>query len=162
MVGQLQIMQKKEVHLQEMDQLGTVFSFPDLKTNKERTRIIIFATDNDVAGTETVTLEEACDICKKYDIKLYAYCPSVEINSYTTNEKIASYKRAVEKNAEGKFYTGDLDKMTTSIINEIKETKTSLLKTSKKTQVTDHPESIFISITILFLVLVIIEKRIKL
>lgn len=51
---------------------------------------------------------------------------------YTSNEKIASYKKAVEQNAGGKFYTGDLQKMTTSIVQEIKETKTSLLKTSKK------------------------------
>ena len=115
-----------------MGQLGTLYSFPDIKTNKDRTRIIIFATDNDVSGTETVTLEEACTLCKKYNVNLYAYCPSVEMNVYTSKEKIANYKNAVEKNAEGKFYTGELEKMTSNIVNEIKETKTSLLKSSKK------------------------------
>lgn len=81
---------------------------------------------------------------------------------YTSNEKIASYKKAVEQNAGGKFYTGDLQKMTTSIVQEIKETKTSLLKTSKKTYVTDHPEIFFISIIVIFLSLIILEKRIRL
>lgn len=81
---------------------------------------------------------------------------------YTSNEKIASYKKAVEQNAGGKFYSGDLQKMTTSIVQEIKETKTSLLKTSKKTYVTDHPEIFFISIIVIFFSLIILEKRIRL
>ena len=86
-----------------MGQRGTIYSFPDVKTNNDRTRIIIFATDNDVAGTETVTLEEACKLCKKYNINLYAYCPSIDMNKYTSKEKIDSYKNAVESSAGGKF-----------------------------------------------------------
>jgi len=141
---------------------GTIFSFPNIKEDKERTRIIIFATDNDVAGTETITLEEACKLCKEYNINLYAYCPTTEMNPYTSQDKINSYKKAVEKNADGKFYTGDLDKLSSQIVDEIKETKTSLIKTSNKTFVTDHPEILVISITIVFLILIIIEKRVKL
>lgn len=83
------------------------------------------------------------------------------MNQYTSEEKIASYKKSVE-NAKGKFYTGDLDKMTSSIVDEIKSTKTSLLKTSKKTYITDHPEIFFISVLVMFLILIIIEKRIRL
>ena len=51
--------------------------------------------------------------------------------------------------------------MSSNIVNEIKETKTSLLKTSKKTFVTDHPEIFFISVVILYAISVFIEKRIK-
>ncbi len=133
-----------------------------MKKDKDRTRIIIFATDNDVAGKETVSLEEACSLCKQYEIKLYAYCPTVEMNIYTSSQKIASYKKAVEENAGGKFYTGNLDKMVPSMVQEIKETKTSLIKTSKKRYVTDHPKIFFISIIVIFFILVIIEKRIRL
>ena len=114
-----------------MDQHGTIFSFPDIKTNKDRTRIIIFATDNDLSSRnngETISLEDACSISKQYNIK---------------------------------FYTGNLDKMTSSIVNEIRDTKTSLLKTSKKKIVTDHPEVLFIIFIVLFLILNIMEKRIK-
>ncbi len=128
----------------------------------ERTRIIIFATDNDVLGTETISLEDACSICKQYNINLYAYCPTTQMNAYTSEQKIASYKKAVEERAEGKFYTGNLTQMTSSIVNEIKETKTSLLKTNKKTYVTDYPQIFLITIVITFLVLIIIEKRAKL
>lgn len=139
-----------------------MFSFPNLKIDKDRTRIIIFATDNDVSGKEAVSLEEACILCKQYDVNLYAYCPSVEMNENTSTQKINSYKNAVEQSAGGKFYTGDLDKMTSSIVKEIKETKTSLLKTSKKTHVKDYPEIFLISTIIIFIILIIVEKRIRL
>ncbi len=141
---------------------GTVSSFPDLKENKDRTRIIIFATDNDVSGTEAVTLEEACAYCKQNNINLYAYCPSVDMNPYTSSEKIASYKAAVENIAGGKFYVGSLDKMSSSIVNEIKDTKTSEMNTSVKTIITDHPEVLCVIVTILIVILIILEKRIKL
>lgn len=137
---------------------GTIFSFPNLKTEKERTRIIIFATDNDLQGKETVTLADACSLCKTYNINLYAYCAT---NRYSTDKKVTEYKTAVEQNATGKYYQGDLDKMTSSIVNEIKDTKKSLLKSSKKTYVIDHPTIPIITIIILFFILIIIEKRIK-
>ena len=144
-----------------MDWLGTIFSFPDIKEDNKRTRIIIFATDNDVAGTESISLEDACKLCKQYGINLYAYCPTIEMNAYATKEKIMEYRKAVEEVAKGKFYTGDLSKMSSNIVNEIKETKISLLKTSKKTFVTDHPEIFFISVVILYEISIFIEKRIR-
>lgn len=128
-----------------------------MKTNKERTRIILLSTDNELAGTETVTLSEACELCKEYNINLYAYCA----NPYGSNKMAEPYKQAVEQKANGKYYEGDLDKMTGNIVNEIKDTKTSLLKTSKKTYTIDHPTIPIITIIILFFILIIIEKRIK-
>ena len=53
------------------------------------------------------------------------------MNPYVSESKTNSYKKAVEENANGKFYTGNLVQMTSNIVNEIKETKTSLLETSK-------------------------------
>lgn len=141
---------------------GTIFAFPDLKNNIDRTRIIIFATDNDVAGAEEISLEDACEICNQYKINLYAYCPTTQMNSYTSEEKIAKYKKAVEEKAKGNFYTGNLETATSNIVKEIKETKKTMLKTSKKTIVTDHPEIIFVLILVLFLISIILEKRIKL
>ncbi len=141
---------------------GTLYAFPDLKTDSERTRIIIFSTDNDVQGTETITLPEACELCKQYKINIYAYCPTVEMNSHTSDEKIENYRMAIEQNAKGKFYTGNLTQMAQNIVNEIKETKKSLLRTTKKIYITDHPEIFLISAVIIFSTLIIIEKRIKL
>ena len=112
-----------------------------------------------MAGTEAVTLEDACKLCKQYNINLYAYCPSVEMNIYTSKEKIASYKKAVKQLAGGKFYTGALENNISSIVYEIKETKKTLQKTSKKTFVTDQPEVFFICIVVIYTNLIILEKR---
>ncbi len=113
-------------------------------------------------GTQTVTLEDACILCKQYDIKVYAYCPTTEMNKYATTKDINSYKKAIEQNANGKFYTGNLEKMASTIVDEIHKTKATALKTNQKTYVTDHPEFLVTSVVILYFILIIIEKRIKL
>ena len=51
--------------------------------------------------------------------------------------------------------------MSSNIVNEIKDTKTSLLKSGKKTYVTDHPEILFGITLLLFSILIILEKIIK-
>ena len=48
------------------------------------------------------------------------------MNIHTSKEKISSYKKAVEQNAGGKFYTGNLDIMTSNLIDEIQGTKKTL------------------------------------
>lgn len=141
---------------------GTVYSFPDIEKNKDRTRIIVFATDNDVQGKEVISLEDACTMCKEKGAILYAYCPSTSINKNATTTKISAYKDAIEKNASGNFYTGNLQETMSNIFEEIKNTKTSLLQTSKKTYETDNPEKIFIGIIIVFIIKTVIEKRIGL
>lgn len=139
---------------------GTIFSFPDIKTNSERTRIIVFATDNYLAGEETITLDEAALLCKKYNINLYAYCPTQDMNPYVTKEYLSGYQNAVSK-ADGKFYTGNLKQTTSQILNEIKSTKQTELNTTKKTFITDHPTYFVYALTGLFIILIITEKRIK-
>ena len=155
------ITRQKVALLLVMDQPGTIYSFPDLKKDQERTRIIIFATDNAVAGTETLSLEEACSLCNQYKINVYAYCPTKEMNKYVTDTGIEDYKNAIEKNANGKFYTGDISKMSSNIMDEIKKTKISLLQTSEKRFIVDHPEIVVIITTICIFILIILEKWIK-
>ncbi len=143
---------------------GTVFSFPDLKTDTERTRIIVFATDNSYAGknnAEAASLNDAALLCKKYEINLYAYCPTKTMNVYVTDETLAEYKSSVVS-AGGKFYTGDLGTMTQNIVDEIKSTKQTAINTTKKTIVTDHPEKFFVVFLFAYVVLIVLEQRIKL
>ena len=140
---------------------GTLYSFPDLKTDKERTRIILFATDNALAGEETISLNDACKLCKQNNINLYAYCPTTDMNIYATKDVIEQYRTAVTQTAGGKFYLGDLDNMSTQIVKEIKETKTTLLNENKKTYIMDHPIVFFVILTVTIIVMIIIEKRIR-
>ena len=140
---------------------GTLYSFPDLKTDKDRTRIILFATDNALAGEETITLDNACKLCKQNNIKLYAYCPTTDMNMYATKDLIEDYKKSVTQTANGKFYLGDLDNMSTQMVKEIKETKTTLLDENKKTYIMDHPIVFFGIIVVTIIAMIIIEKRIR-
>ena len=84
------------------------------------------------------------------------------MNLYVTDEGKKAYKKAIEEVAGGKFYTGNLSKMTSNIVNEIKNTKSSMIQSSKKTQITDYPEKVFMLLLLLFIILIILEKRIKL
>ena len=83
------------------------------------------------------------------------------MNIYVTEEGKNNYKNAIEKNANGKFYTGDISKMASSIMKEIKETKPSIIKTNGKKYIVDHPEIFIILMTINILILFILEKIIK-
>ena len=141
--------------------MGAIYSFPDLKTDKTRTRVIMFATDNAVEGEETFSLEDTCDILNAYNISLYAYCPTEAMNKYAKSNVTSKYKSAVEKHAKGKFYMGDLDVAVTDMINEIKNTKATLLKTDKNVRVVDHPEVFLVITVVLNIIIVIIEKRLK-
>ena len=58
--------------------------------NENRTRIIIFTTDNELYGKEIVTLEEAGEICKKKDITVFGIAP----RTITSND-MATIKQAV-------------------------------------------------------------------
>lgn len=140
---------------------GSLYSFPDLKTDKDRTRIILFATDNALSGTETITLENACKLCKQNKINLYAYCPTTDMNVYASKECIEEYKKAVTQIAGGKFYLGDLDNMSTQMVKEIKDTKTTLIETNKRTYIMDHPIAFFAMAAITIIAMIIIEKRIR-
>lgn len=83
------------------------------------------------------------------------------MNRYVTESGKDAYKNAIEKYANGKFYTGDISRMSSSIMDEIKNTKTSLMQTSEKKYTVDHPEIAFIIMLICVFCVVVLEKWIK-
>jgi hypothetical protein len=89
------------------DSLATcAYDFPD--ADKERTRIIILSTDNDLAGDSLLTIAEACKVCKNKDIVVYAISPE-----YVVDELI--FKNAIASTG-GKFYKATKDKSVDEII----------------------------------------------
>lgn len=73
------------------------YNFPNIKEDKDRTRIIILSTDNDLAGSPIVTLEEAADICKSENITVFGIAPTLGDEG-----KKSKMKEAVE-NTGGTF-----------------------------------------------------------
>ena len=84
------------------------------------------------------------------------------MNIFVNESNTEKYKKAVEENAKGKFYTGELNNVSSNMVNEIKNTKTTALNKTTKTSVTDHPQIFLVLVILLFISLIIIEKRIML
>lgn len=104
------------------DGLATsVYDFPDLD-EEERTRIIIFSTDNDLEGTPIVTLNQAADICKKNDVVVFGIGTT---QMYDENK--AEMESAVAKTG-GTFYLQEESGTVQHIVDEIEKKGKHLVK----------------------------------
>lgn len=129
-----------------------VYNFPDL--NENRSRIIIFSTDNEMSGEPIITLSEAANLCKEKNITVYPIAPSS-----VRKTDLEGLKNVAEVTG-GEVYTETTSNTTTSIVKNINEKAKSVTKTSVKKDKVDVP---FIPITILvcsILILVILDRKV--
>lgn len=133
---------------------SALYSFPDLEKNNDRSRMIIFTTDNELNGEPYVTLEEAATLCKKNDVKVFAIAPE-----FVTDE--STFKRAIE-NTGGKYYKATSSKVYGQLVEDIKKTETSLVGIKQtETTITDQPEALFIWMLICIGAYFVISKRLR-
>lgn len=130
-----------------------LYSFPDLETNTERSRMIIFTTDNELNGKPYVTLEEAAGLCKKNDVKVFAIVPEE-----VTDESV--FKRAIE-NTGGGYYKSTSAKSYDQLLTDIKKTGTSAMKQTETT-ITDQPEVLFIGLLVCVGIYFLLSRKVKL
>ena len=90
--------------------------------DKERTKVVIFSTDNDIQGTPVATLDEAADICVSNNVTVYG----VGTKEMTPENK-ESMENAVEKTG-GKFYLGEESGSFGEIVSSIEKLSKNLLK----------------------------------
>lgn len=129
-----------------------VYNFPDL--NENRSRIIIFSTDNEMSGEPIITLSEAANLCKEKNITVYPIAPSS-----VRKTDLEGLKNVAEVTG-GEVYTETTSNTTTSIVKNINEKAKSVTKTSVKKDKVDVP---FIPFTILvcsILILVILDRKV--
>lgn len=129
-----------------------VYNFPDL--NENRSRIIIFSTDNEKSGEPIITLSEAANLCKEKNITVYPIAPSS-----VRKTDLEGLKNVAEVTG-GEVYTETTSNTTTSIVKNINEKAKSVTKTSVKKDKVDVP---FIPFTILvcsILILVILDRKV--
>ena len=131
-----------------------VYTFSNLE--EDRTRIIIFSTDNDLAGNSIVTLEEAGQISKNKNITVFGITPD-----FISNEDKIELKDAVE-NTGGKLYTSDSKTTVSDIVKNIEQTGKSLIKNKKEIRKIDKPEIPFILLVLSITILFVLNKRVKL
>lgn len=129
-----------------------VFSFPKLD-EQERTRVIIFSTDNELQGDPLVTLDKAAKISKSKNVKVYGIGTKNMILSYKTE-----MKNAVEKTG-GKFYEHSSSTVA-SIIEDIETTTKSFINSKIETKQIDIPKIPFIILLISIFGIVIISKKV--
>lgn len=90
--------------------------------DKERTKVVIFSTDNDIQGTPVATLDEATDICVSNNVTVYG----VGTKEMTPENK-ESMKNAVEKTG-GKFYLEEESGSFGEIVSSIEKLSKNLVK----------------------------------
>lgn len=130
-----------------------LYNFPDLKENEERSRLIIFTTDNELEGEPIVTVEEAAALCKKNDVKVFAVTPENIVDREVFRNAINS--------TGGKFYEFSSSKVFKELIEDIRLTDASVTE-DVKTIVTDKPEALFIWLLICISIHFLFSRKVKL
>lgn len=129
-----------------------IYNFSNLEEN--RTRIIIFSTDNDLEGEEIVTLQEAAQISKSKNITVFGIAPKA------TTEKNATELRQAVETTGGSYYTEDYS--VKEIVKEIEKKGKSLIKGQKEIKKIDVPQIPFVILVISILALFILNKKVNL
>lgn len=130
-----------------------LYNFPDLKENEERSRLIIFTTDNELNGNPIVTVEEAAALCKKNDVKVFAVTPKNIVDQ-------DAFRKAINSTGGG-FYPVSSSKVFKELIEDIRLTDASVSEETK-TIVTDQPKALFIWLLICISIHFIFSRKVKL
>ena len=130
-----------------------LYNFPDLKENDERSRLIIFTTDNELNGTPFVTLEEAAALCKKNDVRVFGVTPEDIIEE-------AEFKRAME-NTGGGYYEVTSSKVFDKLLEDIRLTDTSVME-DVKTLILDDPKIPFLTLLFFMGIYFICSRKVRL
>ena len=117
-----------------------LFSFPEL-TEEERTRIIIFVTDNkpELLDAPLVTLQESADMCAFDKVTVFGIDPAdpQDLVDYAAN--VEEMQAAVESTG-GKFYGPGTALSAQDILADIQSIENQLTQTTTATVDTDLPE----------------------
>lgn len=110
------------------------FKFPDSEDGEERTKIIIFATDNDLQGTPFVTLPEAAEVCKVNGAVVYGIGTEFMYSNYEEE-----MREAVESTG-GTFYIGEDEDTVKQVVKDIEKHAKNKVKVDRTVTETEYPE----------------------
>ena len=131
---------------------STIYQFPDLETDKDRTRVILLATDNELYGLPFATLDEAAQLCKLYDIIVFGAAPEYVVD-------YDKYKSAMELTG-GELFTMTSPTMIDDLVSALEKTETSVLYKTETT-VTEFPEKLVIIFTCAICVYFVVSRRLR-
>lgn len=108
------------------------------KDDEDRTKVIIFTTDNDLEGQPFVTLPQAAQLCEENDIVVYGVG-----TKEMEQGNLLEMKQSVEQTG-GKFYLEEESGSFESIVSDIEKTSTSLTEGRQYVVETEFPDKPFI------------------
>lgn len=106
-----------------------LYSFSDLDTDPDRTRMIIFTTDNELNGDPLVTLKDAAELCTKHNVKVFSLTPDHIVEQDIFEPAMIG--------TGGGFFTTDDPHALDDMITAIRKTGTNITE-HIKTVITDH------------------------
>ena len=117
-----------------------LFSFPELN-DEERTRIIIFVTDNrpELLDAPLVTLMDAAEMCAFDKVKVLGICPVSDAGGGNVSEM-----REAAELTNGKFYEPGTALTAQMILDDIKAIENRETRTTTATVESDAPQFWFI------------------
>lgn len=122
----------------------------------DRTRIVIFATDNDLAGEPYYTMSEAASLCSDKKITVFGIG-----TSQMESDNESEMENAVISTG-GKFYIEEESGTVKNIINDISKQEKSMLKGEKeliKTDIIKVPFVILlVSVSLMYMLAALIKK----
>ena len=122
--------------------------------DKERTKILILTTDNEVNGSQIVNVKEASEYCKENNIKIYA------IGTKTIREK-EKQELIDAANTTGGLYFDFKDLSTDEIARNINNLNKTAIVTKTYVMSKDYPEIIFPYMLIAIGVLFLLDWRVR-
>ncbi len=115
----------------------TLYSFPELEEDTGRSRSIIFTTDNQLNGDPLITIEEAAELCKQHDVKVFAIAP----DHIEDEENFRTWMQGTG----GKYYRNTSPQAYKQLINDIEATENSTSAVFEmQTLVMDQPQVLFV------------------
>ena len=126
------------------------------RAEEERSRFIIFATDNDPGGEGIYTLPEATDLAIERDIVISAFYPVMD--SYCAEECAKELQREVEKSGGQMWASGDTGAIS-QIVTQIQAAQADSLGLAPRILVHDQPLVFFILSLIVLIALIAVSIR---
>lgn len=105
------------------------------QAEQDRSRSIIFATDNEVNGEPIFTLDEATERVASRDIDLYTFYPG----AYECGPQCFEELETATEDQDGELYESSDPEAIPSIINQIQKTQAEVLGATPTVVRTDHP-----------------------
>ena len=133
---------------------GLAYCASTFKKDDDRTKVVILTTDNSLAGTALISLDESAGYCKKNDVKVYP----IGTKNITDRNREGLVNTA---NVTGGKYYDFKNFSTNEIASQIENlTKTEIVKNSYITN-HDFPEVIFPYIFILLPFMFVLSWRVR-